>query len=102
MRRPDVDRMLSEMSPTQFDEWQAAHILDGIIGDEKTQRVIARGAAAMTGAWGGKMKEEDFIPQVRLKRKRSDGTASDPEEVQHVSPQQGAAIFGAWVAANVP
>lgn len=65
MNRFNVDQMLDEMSPHQFDEWIAFHEIEGW-GDEhrQTANVMATIFNSQGGKKGGKpFSADDFLPK---------------------------------------
>ena len=79
--RVDVDAFLSELEPSQFDEWNAAYLVDPW-GPERLDAAIARLAVRVEALGGGSGEFEDF--HLRPGPFEQLGTAAD------TGPQQTA------------
>ena len=66
--RHDVDAMLDEMTPGQFDEWRAKDIIDPI-GHRGTQEILAMIGAMLAGAFGSKDITPDSFMYWRQDKK---------------------------------
>jgi hypothetical protein len=67
-----VARAQREVDSAEFAEWMAFDRIDPI-GDDRQDVLMAIAVANITGAWGGKRKPKDFMPQWRRPKQRQTG-----------------------------
>jgi hypothetical protein len=58
----DVDRMLSEMSHEQFDEWCAKDMVEPIGSMQTVCDILSKIGGIISAFMGHEMKEEHFMP----------------------------------------
>lgn len=77
----DVDAMLDELEPHQFDEWVAYRTLepDPV---ERIVEILKRGFTALVLSWGGELDPDDLDPKDFSNDKRNEA----------MSPAQSAAM----------
>lgn len=86
MQRPDVDAMLDELTPEQFDEWQAFERIEPF-GDEWRQAATIASCSHNTGllavaAQGVKVPDSSFLPPDKFM------PYQEPDKQQYLSDAQ--------------
>jgi hypothetical protein len=67
----DVDKMLSEMSHEQFDEWCAKDMIEPIGSMQPVCEILAKIGKMIAAFMGHEMKDEHFMPWIAKKTKRA-------------------------------
>lgn len=91
MRRVNVDDMLEDLTPGQFNEWRAADELDQLLGGEKLYQILSLIGSASVNSWGGKTNPSQFIPPSPAETKAKQQEQAD--ERRPAGPNQMAALF---------
>ena len=86
-----------EITPNDFTEWMAAHQLDGVLGDEKTQAILALIGTRLLRMLGDKdVQPADLIPGSENDKTKS---GSGSQEIK-ATPNQAAMLVTSWAARN--